>query len=99
MASHAPPTNGPAGNGPPANGSSKPAPHTTGPDVRPRSTARTKLEQLAEGAYVGTAELAPPPRHARRPLALKVGDILTSRPVLYTALGVVLGALLTRRRA
>ncbi|MEA1673556.1 hypothetical protein [Nitrospirillum sp. BR 11163] len=56
---------------------------------RPRP--RTKLEQLAHGAYHGTGEAPPVPEHARRPLGTKLTDVLTSAPVAYTAFGVVLG--------
>ncbi|WP_148293572.1 hypothetical protein [Azospirillum sp. B4] len=67
------------------------APSNAPPNDAPRPRPRTKLEQLAEGAYHGTGETPPPPKSVPRPLGLKLTDILTSAPVAYTAFGVVLG--------
>ncbi|TWB13062.1 hypothetical protein FBZ89_12129 [Nitrospirillum amazonense] len=64
-------------------------PHPSAEPPRPRP--RTKLEQLAEGAYHGTGETPPPPRQAPRTPGAKLTDLLTSAPVAYTAFGVVLG--------
>ncbi|TWB41155.1 hypothetical protein [Nitrospirillum pindoramense] len=73
------------------------APPSEPPLSPPRPRPRTKLEQLAEGAYHGTGEAPPPRRQAESGLGTKLTDILTSAPVAYTAFGVVLGFIFGRR--